>query len=127
MARILVIEDVPNNMELARKILVAHGYEVLEAEDAETGFDVAVAELPDLILMDLGLPDTDGQTLVGWMRRTPSLAHTPIIAFTAWPEETARTMVSAYGCDDYISKPITLHTFVAKIAAHLPPADRPAR
>lgn len=119
MPRVLVVEDVPNNAELARKILLAQGYEVVEAADAETGLDMAITHQPDVILLDLGLPDVDGQTLVGWMRRVPALKKTPIIAFTAWPEDTARAMVTAYGCNDYISKPFTLSEFVTKIAAQL--------
>jgi two-component system cell cycle response regulator DivK len=119
MPKILVIEDNPDSAELEKRVLAARGYEVLEAPDAETGLQMAVDEQPDAIVLDLGLPDADGQTLVGWMRRVPALAHTPIIACTAWPEETARKMVEAYGCDGYIRKPISVATFAEQIAAYL--------
>ena len=119
MPKILVIEDNPDSAELEKRVLAARGYEVLEAPDAETGLQLAVDQQPDAIVLDLGLPDADGQTLVGWMRRVPALAHTPIIACTAWPEETARKMVEAYGCDGYIRKPISVATFAEQIAAYL--------
>ena len=119
MPKILVIEDDPDSAELEKRVLAARGYEVLEAPDAETGLQMAVDQQPDAIVLDLGLPDADGQTLVGWMRRVPALAHTPIIACTAWPEETARKMVEAYGCDGYIRKPISVATFAEQIAAYL--------
>ena len=119
MPKILVIEDNPDSAELEKRVLAARGYEVLEAPDAETGLQMAVDQQPDAIVLDLGLPDADGQTLVGWIRRVPALAHTPIIACTAWPEETARKMVEAYGCDGYIRKPISVATFAEQIAAYL--------
>ena len=119
MPKILVIEDNPDSAELEKRVLAAKGYEVLEAPDAETGLQLAVHQHPDAIVLDLGLPDADGQTLVGWMRRVPALAHIPIIACTAWPEETARKMVEAYGCDGYIRKPISVATFAEQIAAYL--------
>jgi len=121
MPKILVIEDNPDSAELEKRVLAARGYEVLEAPDAETGLQLAIDQQPDAIVLDLGLPDADGQTLVGWMRRVPALAHTPIIACTAWPEETARKMVEAYGCDGYIRKPISVATFAEQIAAYLRP------
>jgi len=119
MPKILDIEDNPDSAELEKRVLAARGYEVLEAPDAETGLQMAVDQQPDAIVLDLGLPDADGQTLVGWIRRVPALAHTPIIACTAWPEETARKMVEAYGCDGYIRKPISVATFAEQIAAYL--------
>jgi two-component system cell cycle response regulator DivK len=119
MPKILVIEDNPDSAELEKRVLAAKGYEVLEAPDAETGLQLAVDQHPDAIVLDLGLPDADGQTLVGWMRRVPALAHIPIIACTAWPEETARKMVEAYGCDGYIRKPISVATFAEQIATYL--------
>jgi two-component system cell cycle response regulator DivK len=119
MPRILVIEDNPDSAELEKRVLTARGFDVLSAADAETGLQLAVDHQPDAIVLDLGLPDADGQTLVGWMRRVPALARTPIIACTAWPEETARRMVEAYGCDGYIRKPISVATFAEQIAAYM--------
>ena len=109
MAKILYIEDIPDNATLARRVLTARGHEFLWAQDAESGLEVALAEHPDLILLDLGLPDVDGQTLSVWLRSEPDLAHVPLVALTAWPEEVARKMVEAYGLDGYISKPFNMH------------------
>jgi len=120
MSGILVIDDNDDHIELVSRILSARGYTVLAATDGESGLQAAIDHQPDLILMDLGLPDVDGQTLVGWMRRVPELSHTPIIAVTAWPPETARKMAEAYGCDGYISKPIIRVTdFADQVAACL--------
>lgn len=120
MTKILLVEDIPDNAELVRKALSKSGYEVLHALDAETGMQMALEHIPDLILLDLGLPDYDGQTLAGWLRAEPVLDSTPIVAFTAWPEETAKKMVESYGFDGYICKPIIkVGEFVAKISFYL--------
>jgi DNA-binding response OmpR family regulator len=115
----LVVEDVPDSAELAARVLEARGFEVFHAGDGETALQLAVDRLPDVILVDLGLPDVDGQTLVSWFRRMPALAHTPIVACTAWPEETARAMVEAYGCDGYIQKPINTARFAEQVRSYL--------
>ena len=119
---VLVIEDMPDNAELARKVLTARGYEVILAYDAESGLKTATEQHPDIILLDLGLPDYDGQTLAGWLRDEPTLTNTPIVAVTAWPPETARQMVVSYGCNGYISKPINVANFADQIAAFLKPS-----
>lgn len=120
MTKILLIEDLPDNAALVQRVLSQTGYEVTHAADAETGLEMAVADPPALILLDLGLPDYDGQTLAGWLRAEPKLAGVPIVALTAWPEETAREMVESYGFDGYISKPIVkISQFVAEINTYL--------
>jgi two-component system cell cycle response regulator DivK len=106
MTKILIVEDIPDNAELVRRIMSARGYDVLHAEDAESGLQMALDESPELILLDLGLPDYDGLTLAGWFRAEDSLREVPIIAFTAWPAETAKHMAETYGCNGFISKPI---------------------
>jgi two-component system cell cycle response regulator DivK len=119
MPKILIVEDIPDNAMLAERVLTAKGFEVACAPDAETGLQKALEFAPDLIVLDLGLPDADGQTVVGWLRRMPETAQTPIVACTAWPEETAREMVRAYGCNGYIQKPINARQFPDQIAAYL--------
>jgi DNA-binding response OmpR family regulator len=120
MTKILLIEDNPDNAELVRRTLSATDYEIIHAADAETGLQLALAECPDLILLDLGLPDYDGQTLAGWLRAETVLDATPVVALTAWPEETARQMVESYGFDGYICKPITkVAKFVSQIQSFL--------
>lgn len=120
MTKILIVEDIPDNAELVRRIMSARGYEVFHAMDAESGLEMALATLPDLILLDLGLPDHDGLTLAGWFRAEPSLSGVPIIAYTAWPPETAREMAETYGCNGYIGKPIgSVKEFVATVESFL--------
>ncbi|HSD85619.1 MAG TPA: response regulator [Anaerolineae bacterium] len=116
---ILVIDDNADHLELVRRTLTARGYRVLLAANAETGLQLALEQQPNVLVVDLGLPDIDGQTLIGQLRHMPQFATTPIIACTAWPEETARSMVEMYGCDDYISKPIRTADFADRIAAYL--------
>jgi DNA-binding response OmpR family regulator len=116
---ILVIDDNAEHLELVRRTLTARGYQVFLAADATTGLQLAIEQRPDILVIDLGLPDVDGQTLIGHLRRMAEFSHTPIIACTAWPEETARSMVEMYGCDGYISKPIRTADFANRIASYL--------
>jgi len=87
----------------------------MSAENAETGLEMAFNLHPDLILLDLGLPDADGQTLSVWMRNDPVLEAVPIIVLTAWPEEVVRHTVEAYNLDGYLCKPFTLAELVQTI------------
>jgi CheY-like chemotaxis protein len=122
MTKILIVEDMADNAELVRRILSARGYEVSHALDAETGLQMALSQIPDLILLDLGLPDHDGLTLAGWLRAEVSLSKVPIVAYTAWPPETARQMAETYGCNGYIGKPIgSVKEFAANIESFLKP------
>jgi DNA-binding response OmpR family regulator len=118
MPKVLVIEDIADNAALVDRVLTSQGYEVFWAETAEAGLEMAERIIPDLILLDLGLPDYDGQTLMGYLRQVEVIDKTPIIAVTAWPLETARMMVTAYGCNDYISKPIDVREFIKKINSY---------
>lgn len=120
MTKILIVEDVPDNVELARKILTSRGYEVIHAGNAELGYQLAIEHHPDLILLDLGLPDYDGLTLAGQLRENQAFEHLPIIAFTAWPPETARHMAESYGCNGFIGKPIMrVNDFITQIETYL--------
>lgn len=103
-----------------KRVLEVRQHQVIHATDGESGLQAAVEEVPDLILIDLGLPDIDGQTLVAFIKRIPELAAIPIVAVTAWPEETAREMATAYGCDGFISKPINVRSFPDQIAEFIP-------
>lgn len=116
---IVIIEDNPNSARLARKLLDRAGYETHIAEDGESGYDTVLDKKPDLVLVDLGLPDLDGQTVVALLRQQANMAQMRIIAFTAWPEDTAHEMAMAYGCDGVITKPIDTRTFVAEIEGYL--------
>jgi CheY-like chemotaxis protein len=116
---ILLIEDNLHNARIIRRVLEKHEYTILHAEDGETGIGMALAELPDLILLDLGLPDVDGQTVAAWLKQNDTLRHVPLVVVTAWPSETARQMIAAYGCQGYIPKPIDTRQFPEQVAAFL--------
>lgn len=115
MAKILYIEDIQDNITLVEKIVKSRGHEFLYAWNAEEGLALAFTSKPDLILLDLGLPDADGQTLSIWLKEDPSLSSTPIIVLTAWPEEVVRQTVSAYNLNGYLCKPFSLIDLVNKI------------
>jgi DNA-binding response OmpR family regulator len=119
MAKILYIEDIEDNLTLVQKIITSHGHEFLWANNAEMGLDIALETQPDLILLDLGLPDSDGQTLSVWLRGEPTLESVPIIVLTAWPEEVARHTVEAYGLDGFLCKPFSLTKLIQMIDAAL--------
>lgn len=119
MKTILQIEDNYANRVLAERVLEKHNYRLLHASDGETGISIAIDEKPDLILVDMGLPDIDGQTVVTLMRQIPDLQETPIVAITAWPRDKAEEMAKRYGCDGCIVKPIDVRQFPAQIAHFL--------
>jgi two-component system cell cycle response regulator DivK len=119
MKTILLIEDNFYHARLVRRILEPHNYRFLHASDGESGLQMAIEEKPDLILVDMGLPDLDGQTVVALLKHAPDLTLTPLIAVTAWPADTGEQMVKAYGCDGYISKPIRPREFPSQIADYL--------
>lgn len=121
MKTILQIEDNYANRRLVERVLEPGGYRLLHAADGQTGVDLALLELPDLILLDMGLPDMDGQTLVSILRESPQLAQVPIVALTAWPENIAAEMATRYGCDGCITKPINVADFADQIAAFIHP------
>ncbi len=120
MSKILIVEDELDTMELVNRVLVAQNFEVFQAFTAEDGLAQAREQNPDLILLDLGLPDYDGQTLAGWLQDDPRLRSALIVAFTAWPVETVKEMTKSYGCAGYISKPIvSVNRFVEQIKSYM--------
>jgi two-component system cell cycle response regulator DivK len=123
-AKILYIEDIQDNITYVEKVVKSRGHEFLSAMNAETGLELALQSQPDVILLDLGLPDADGQTLSVWLKGDPSLNKIPIIVLTAWPEEVVRQTVNAYGLNGYLCKPFTLTALVDMIASVL--GDKPS-
>jgi len=115
MRRILVVEDNKDNMTLITDVLSSLDYEVISAKDGEEGLQVAKAEKPDLILMDLSLPRMDGWTATRQLKADTELAHIPVIALTAHAMIGDRERALAAGCDDYISKPINIRELAGKL------------
>lgn len=106
MTTILYIEDNPLNMRLVRKLLNSLGYNMLEARDGATGLSMASAERPDLILVDVNLPDIDGLEVTKRLKADDSISHIPIVALTANAMHGDRERCLGAGCDGYIAKPI---------------------
>ena len=113
---VLVVEDNEKNMKLARDVLTAKGYRVIEAVTGEAGVSTALAQVPELILMDYQLPGIDGIEAFRQIRADASTMHIPIVAVTAsaMPEEEAK--MKQAGFDGFMSKPINLKQFVATVA-----------
>lgn len=107
MPRILYIEDNPLNMKLVRKLLLDMGYSMIEASDGEYGIRQALMAAPDLILMDINLPDVDGLTITQKLKGDPRLRHIPIVALTANTMHGDREQCLAAGCDAYLAKPVS--------------------
>ena len=119
MPRILVIEDSPVNMALTVTILQNAGHSVLQADRAASGLEVARAQQPDLVLMDLQLPDVDGLTATRMLRADPKTAALPVIAVTAFAMKGDEDDTRSAGCDGYVTKPIRYKEFLAEIDAVL--------
>lgn len=119
---ILVVDDNELNLKLAQQILVASGYEVRAAARGEQAIEMASTRRPDLILLDIRLPDIDGLEVLRRLRSFPEIKNVPIVAMTAqaMPDEVERFV--AAGCDGYIQKPISLQAFRAEVQRHLTPA-----
>lgn len=126
MARILIIEDNPANIELMSFLLGAYGHTPLSAADGPRGVAAARSERPDLIACDVNLPGMDGFAVLAALKGEPSLSGVPILAVTALAMAGDREKVLAAGFDGYISKPIEPESFVAELEAFLAAAPAAA-
>jgi len=117
--KVLYIEDNFENRVLVKRVLEVEGYVVLEADDGPSGIRIAEQEAPDLILVDINLPEIDGYEVTAKLRQIPSLAHVPIVALTANVLKGDRERSLAAGCDGYIQKPVDVDLLPAQIAAFL--------
>ena len=118
-AKVLYIEDSFDNRLLVRRILDAEGYQVLEAENAEEGLAMARGSLPDLIMIDINMPEMDGLTLTSMMKADKQLCDIPVVAITANVMRGDRERTLAAGCDGYIQKPIDIEEFPQVVAQYL--------
>jgi two-component system cell cycle response regulator DivK len=114
-ALILVVEDNGKNMKLFRDVLLAKGYRTLEATSGEEAVALAVEHSPDLVLMDIQLPDIDGVAALGRLRADARTASLPVLALTAQAMEGDRERFLAAGFDGYVSKPVNIAEFVATV------------
>ncbi|MBN1202045.1 MAG: response regulator [Anaerolineae bacterium] len=117
--RILYVEDNFQNKRLVRKILSARGFNVLEADDGLTGVELAIKEIPDLILMDISLPGIDGIEATQRIKAHNGTSNIPIIALTANAMRGDRERFIAAGCDDYLPKPISMTELLDIINKHV--------
>ena len=116
---ILYVEDNPDNRMLVRRILMAEGYVVIEALSAHNALDIIDGIIPDLILMDINMPDLDGYQLTAKIRNNPALAKIPVIALTANVMKGDKEKSLAAGCDGYIQKPIDVDALPTYIQSFL--------
>lgn len=116
---ILNVEDIEENRMLVKRILESEGYHVVDAVSALEGIEMARTVEPDLILMDINLPDLDGFTAVTRIRGFAKLQAVPIIAVTARTVDNDRARATAIGCDGYITKPVDIEELLTEVARHL--------
>jgi signal transduction histidine kinase len=117
--KILYVEDNPQNQELVRRVLESEGYEVLMAEDGLEGIKMAEEIEPDLILMDINLPDMDGNSATTHIKNNPKLESIPIIALTANVLEEDKLITLVAGCDVYLQKPIDIDLLLKHVRTQL--------
>jgi two-component system, cell cycle response regulator DivK len=117
-ARVLIVEDNEKNMKLLRDVLRAKDYRTLEATSAAQAVELAVEHLPDLILMDIRLPDADGVETLGRLRADPRTEALPVLAVTARAVQGDHKRFLAAGFDGYIPKPIDVVSLLTLVGRH---------
>ncbi len=113
--RILVVEDNEKNMKLFRDVLAAKGYRTLEATTGREAIELASEHEPDLVLMDIQLPEVSGLDLARQLKNDPALNQIPIIAVTAFALKGDEERIRQGGCDAYIAKPISVTRFIETV------------
>jgi two-component system, cell cycle response regulator DivK len=112
---VLVVEDNELNMKLFNDLLEAHGYRVVQTRDGMAALDLARREKPDLILMDIQLPEVSGIEVTKWLKEDDDLKNIPVIAVTAFAMKGDEAKIREGGCEAYISKPISVMSFLQTI------------
>ena len=112
---ILIIEDNPKNLKLARDVLNYNGFRTIEAENATDGIALAESQLPAVILMDIQLPDMDGVSALKRLRSQTATATIPVVALTAFAMDADRERLLAAGFDGYLVKPIDIKRFPQQV------------
>ena len=117
--KILIVEDNPQNMRLIEMVLRTKGYTLLKATDGEEAMDMALRELPDLVIMDIQLPKLSGLEVTRKLKETPAFSQIPIICLTAYAMKGDKERFIDGGCDAYLSKPINTRELPGVIAEML--------
>lgn len=119
MATVLIVEDNELNMKLFRDLLEAHGIDTVEARNGRLVMDIAREKKPDLILMDIQLPEISGLDVTRWLKEDTELKDIPVIAVTAFAMKGDEQKIREGGCSDYISKPISVTHFMDMVHKYL--------
>lgn len=117
--KVLIVEDNELNMKLFDDLLTAHGYETMKARDGTHVLDLARSYKPDLILMDIQLPEVSGLEVTQWLKAEKDLKHIPVVAVTAFAMKGDEEKIRQSGCEDYISKPISITDFIKTVQKYL--------
>ena len=112
---ILLVEDHPDNRVLARKLLERAGFRVVEATDGRQALEQVAASRPDLVLLDMSLPEVDGWTVARTLRQSPDFKDLLIVALTAHAMDGDREKVLEAGCNEFLTKPIEIPKFIPTI------------
>ena len=117
--RVLIVEDNELNMKLFHDLLEAQGYETLESREGMGALTLAREHSPDLILMDIQLPEISGLEVTKWLKEDVALRHIPVIAVTAFAMKGDEERIREGGCEAYISKPISVGYFLETVRRFL--------
>jgi len=120
-ATVLIIEDNDNNIYMETYLLENSGYSVIQARNGHLGIELAQKEQPDLILLDIQLPQMDGYTVAAALKKGEGTKNIPIVAVTSYAMPGDREKVIEAGCDGYVEKPINTETFVDEVIQFLKP------
>lgn len=117
--RVMIVEDNELNMKLFKDLIEASGYETIRTRNGLEALDLARAHNPDLILMDIQLPEVSGLEVTKWLKEDDKLHRIPVIAVTAFAMKGDEERIRQGGCEAYISKPISVASFVQTIKSYL--------
>lgn len=117
--KVLIVEDNELNMKLFHDLLEAHGIETVETSDGNQVLDLAREHQPDLILMDIQLPEVSGLDVTKWLKADEELKSIPVVAVTAFAMKGDEQKIREGGCEDYISKPISVVRFLEVVDSYL--------
>lgn len=117
---ILIVEDNELNMKLFNDLLEAKGHNILQSRNGAEAFEIAQKSKPDLIIMDIQLPEISGLDVIRWLKDDPDLQSIPVIAVTAFAMKGDEDRIREGGCEAYLSKPISVSHFQETVDAYLP-------